>query len=557
MMDFIFIYLLSMLLFIKVGLADTFNNTAWPNISSQVEYGLRSQRDIQKNITIDQLPLVGVDLQRVLFNQYLDDNSIMLYNFYNLMRQGVQSFVLEIEISENAWVVTNTSLLLLDVFSLISAFLQSTNTNLNANIMVLLLKVSQSVNMNPLHIGNSSALFLPSKSNNTNICFNSNCTSSTFQLETNNTDTSIFGDYSQTVPSNISISNLNITSLLDDSLGTFIYSPQDLETDRIKGYTWNGTGYPSSTGWPTLSTFLTRENKRILIADLSATSDYIPSDYIFNNSILHYDYGNMTLGCPNTIPQIKDVSRYSWRFLNSNFTPGDIKNYIDCGYSPIINNPFDLSNITNILPLLNSSLLWSWRFNQPSVNVPLKKHSLEAYNCAIFKYDPSNSSFYWMVDNCYEKKLGLCRFGNEQFTWLVTKSPHTYFDFDSYKGSQCPDNYEFSIPRTPLEQNALITTLKKNSFADIDIWIDLNSISVEDCWVTGGPYAACPYRKSMTRRHFARMLAPACACSFGILCIVFYLNLLRVPIHDNRINWRRKLVREANLKALNTEGVPS
>lgn len=160
----------------------------------------------------------------------------------------------------------------------------------------------------------------------------------------------------------------------------------------------------------------------------------------------------------------------------------------------------------------------------------------------------------WRVDNCYNSNIGLCRYKNTAFKWLVRSNKATYFDFDSYQGSKCPDQYTFNIPRTPLEQRSLISYLKNASFPDTQIWIDLNSISVSNCWVSGGPYASCPYEKVISRRNFVKMMVPASVCSFALLCIVVYLSVLKVPIYDNRKNWRRVINK---ISKSELEGVPS
>lgn len=502
----------------------------WQNITEQQVYALQSQRDVQANITIDQLPLTGVDLNKVLFSQPETNNTVILEKIESLLIHGVQTLILNIELINNIWLIKNTNLPFDQFCISLEHYFQMTNTNLKANIVSLLLNVSSTTT--PQVKRNISPNIL-------NIV----------GMSTNQTNSNI----ESLTANNNTILSTNVTEILSLSLKNFIYAPTDLLTDRLQGTTWNVTGYSTKNGWPTLSYFLFTAKKRLIITEITDNLYKPANGLIFNNKILSFQVGNDSLNCPTTVSDIKETSLIPWRYMLNSFTQNDIRQSIDCGYSPIISNEFNDTTIANISPLLQNSVLWSWGYNQPSVNHSKRKHSLEAYNCAVFNFNSNNNSHSWIVDNCYNKKPGLCRFQNDQFSWLITNRDFTYFDFDSYKGTRCPEHYKFSVPRTPLEQKALLLLIDDTDETTGSIWIDMNSISIEDCWVSGGPYASCPYRKALTRRHFARMLAPACACSFGILCIVFYLNLLRVPLHDNRLNWRKKLQKELD----RTEGVPS
>lgn len=491
---------------------ETVSALVWPTMSPQMTVAFRSQRDVMGNLTIDQLPYVGLNLRRVLLNNETNvvnegNNTRLLALFKSMLSSEANVFVLDLKQYNNDLIVADTTLLFSDVLTALQSFIFSTQNNLYANVIVLLLNISAPVLEN------------------------------SYQNQT-----------------------LNTTSILDKNLGSsFIYKPTDLQNDRAKNNTWNIYGKSSIDGWPTLGSVLYEQKKRLVIGELTNTFNETTAPYIFPYDVFHYEQGNVTLDCPSTVEGLTNLSSIHWRFLDSQFNSVDIKEYISCGISPIISNPAYVDNVTQLADIVHEGSVWSWDSNQPSVTQSTSKSdgssgTLEAYNCVLLYYFANNETVTWRVDNCYNSNIGLCRYENMAFRWLVRSNKATYFDFDSYQGSKCPEQYTFNIPRTPLEQRSLISYLRNASFPDTQIWIDLNSISVSNCWVSGGPYASCPYEKVISRRNFVTMMVPASVCSFALLCIVVYLSVLRVPIYDNRKNWRRVINK---ISKSELEGVPS
>lgn len=488
-----------------------------PSIDGQRQNAMRSQRDLMLNVTIDQLPLVGVNLRKVILNSGSTNDSESLLGMQSLMRSGVQNFVLDLELRNGSWGVKETNLDLPTFLTAFDTFVNKTDDNLSANILTLHLNVSKEE--------------LPSNS-------------------TTEGDESVI---------TVDLSNpmLNLTNVLDQFIGRQrIYTPDDLRADQEAGDTFDTYG-KSNSGWPTLNSFLYFKRKRVLITEVSSWLNYSQVPYIFNNTILHYDVGNKTLETPDTIGRLLNISTISWRFLEAEFTPTEIQQYIGMGYSPVIANYYNTGNLTQISELLDHSIIWSWGPNEPiaafTAGEPKNSSSLVAYNCALLKYYSTNSSSVWIVGNCYDRKQGLCRYADQAFDWEVTGADDTYFAFDQHSECHCSDKYHFALPTTPLELTSLLMHLENSGTGDKEIWIDLNSIAVNDCWVTGGPYATCPYEKVVSRRNFVAMLTPVTVCCFVILLIVIYLNLLRVPIHSNRKKWR-KVVNELSKTEL--DGVP-
>ncbi|CCD23981.1 Mtc6p NDAI_0C03210 [Naumovozyma dairenensis CBS 421] len=492
----------------------------WAVLSNQQKIALRSQRDIMSNVTIDQLPIIGGDLRHVLFHENFIDpnitendnttNTRYLTTFIDLLSTGMQGFIIDIEQKNNSWVISNTSLPFGTFLNTLQIFIHTTNNNLVANMLVMFLRLP-----NGTIIQSTDAL--------------------------------------QRYP------QLNLTYLFDQTIqSSSIYTPLDLATDRSGGNAWDTHGRSMEDGWPTFGTFIYSHRKRMIIIELTDILKSTDLPYSFNRTILHYDTKNSTFECPNTESALNDISTLHWRFLNSVFTPNDIGEYVSCGISPIISNNYSNSTIRNIAKLFQSTI-WSWGPNQPIYTriehgTVTKNDTLQAYNCALLKYYSTNDSITWEVANCYRNERGLCRYKDRSFIWHVTEDEDTYFEFDNFKGSKCPDDYTFSLPRTPLEERALLLYLKNRTINDIDIWIDINSVSVSNCWVNGGPYATCPYQKAVSTRNFVKMLTPPSVISFALLALVFYLSILPLPIHDNRKNWRRISNKVSKSEA---EGVPS
>ncbi|QLQ77874.1 hypothetical protein HG537_0A01210 [Torulaspora globosa] len=486
-------------------------------VDSERQNAIRSQRDLMMNVTVDQLPLVGVNLGKVVLNSGSANDTESLIGMHSLMKSGVQSFMLDLELRNDSWGVKDTNVDFGTFLTSFESFVNKTDDTLSANILTLHLNISNGD--------------LPSNSS--------------------------FGDDQGLISVDPSNPMLNLTYVLDQFVGRQrIYTPDDLRTDRQVGNTFDTSG-KSGSGWPTLNSFLYFKRKRVLITEVSNRLNYTEVPYIFNNTILHYDVGNKTLETPDTIGQLLYVSTISWRYLEAEFTPAEIQQYIRMGYSPVIANYHNVGNLTEISQLLDHSIIWSWGDGEPiaafTTATPKNSSSLVAYNCALLKYYSANSSAFWIVGNCYDRKQGLCRYAEQAFDWEVTEADDTYFAFDQHSECHCSDKYQFALPRTPLELTSLMMHLERSGTQDKEIWIDLNSIAVSDCWVTGGPYATCPYEKVVSRRNFVAMLTPVTVCCFVILLIVSYLNLLRVPIHSNRKKWR-KVVNEFSKTEL--DGVP-
>ncbi|CAL9737004.1 maintenance of telomere capping protein 6 [Monosporozyma servazzii] len=505
---------------------DIYSGDAWPDISPQRQNAIRSQRDVMRNITIDQIPYVGVNLRKVLFNQQSVDlitnmgpvyspsgasgneTDALIDNFTSLLNSGLQSMVLDLEIRNNTWMIVETDLNFQQYLTTLNSFLVQSHYDLSANIQVLLL----------------------------NIITKKNAT------------------IDKLVYSN---PQLNLTNIIDTYLGSeYIFTPEAFLNDQD-----SSLAITKRPKWPTVQQFLFERHKRIIITELTSSLNLSETPYIFPRDVLHYDENNSTLSCPTNNTEIDFMKSISWRFLNAPFTVDEIKQYITCGLSPIISNYYDISNVTDIVKLISPSIVWAWEENEPRLSnskLVVGKDSIQAYNCAKVKYISANSSLSWSVGNCYNKKVGLCKKSESESenNWLVTNTEDSFFDFNDLQEEACPEGYRFAMPPTPLDGLSLAQYLDKSIYSaseDTEIWINLNSIMVSNCWVIG-ENATCPYRKEVSTRNFLQMVSPVSIMSLFLLVGVFYFSLLTIPIHDNRKNWR-KIVNQVSKNEF--EGVPS
>ncbi|SCU99366.1 LADA_0H19284g1_1 [Lachancea dasiensis] len=498
------VYELVLSLIVRVTACQQF----WPSLSEGPQLALRSQRDAMINMSIDQVPTTGIHINSVLLSS--ENETVAMTNLGNLLRVGVQAYQIDLEFNKSSGNLSisgsNTSFI--SVLSSIDQYLVASNNFLSANMLVLLLRFPSNVSAH---------------------------------LQRN-------------------ISLPNITAELEYGLGlSTIYTPAQLNIDRSVGLTQGYDGNRDRSGWPTLDYFLYKLQKRALVAYIDSNiSSALPSSFVFGSGILSYETTNATVSCPlNDNHKLTSVARKSWRFLQMRYSAGDIYEYAACGYSPIIDNEYNSSSLSSIAGLLQNSLLWSWAYNEPNTYESVKSNStaLVAKRCAVIHYTSSNSSIYWAVANCYEKMRSVCRHKDNTFDWVVSEDTDNYFStHEQGAGDVCPENYTLSFPQTPLQQMAVGNYLGSSHSENLDAWIDLNSVSVPDCWVPGGPYASCPYQKDVSARNFVAIITPTSVFSAVTIALVLFLTWRKVPIQDNRKRWKKITASHSKSEK---EGVPS
>lgn len=249
--------------------------------------------------------------------------------------------------------------------------------------------------------------------------------------------------------------------------------------------------------------------------------------------------------------------------LSTEETLGSLTNEISgitgCGMSPMLNTTlFDQTADTNVEPYRNVSLStgWAWAIGEPQgASTGGGTGDMPSFDrCAIMDLSLQG---LWRATNCSETRRGACRIGNSPFSWTISNARAEY----SNVSDTCPPGSNFAVPRTGLENTYLYKYLLAQPQTVInpastdatlrEVFVDLNSIDVTSCWVSGGPEAPCPYESDPQQLEHKTVLVAAIASI--VICIITALTLF-VKCNANRRNSRR---RKRVIEGWEYEGVPS
>lgn len=390
--------------------------------------------------------------------------------------------------------------------------------------------------------------------------------------------------------------------LLHGRLGKYIYGPSQLADERSNlNNSWYKVthGYKPITeyftihedskgrqstpdGWPCSKYVQLAKSRRALLGygdvdpqlnDYNLTSDNVlfPPSYLSNPvDIALADDGSFDSGCfydqeADKVSQVNSSWAETTRIpmpLETNTTAalGQLSNMVSnvtaCGLSPFLNSTlFSVTADTDIRTYRNISLSadWAWAVGQPRDSVTDSSDEPRE-RCAVLDLSTSG---HWAAIGCDESRRAACRVGNRPFTWQLSTENTTY----SQASKACPENTSFEVPRTALENTYLYRYTLSQSDDILDpasadshmrqVWIDLNSMDIASCWVSGGPDASCPYASDPQQLEKKTVLV---ATIWGIvICVVAALTLF-VKCNANRRNSRR---RKRIIEGWEYEGVPS
>ena len=559
---------------------------SWVRDSSLIDMSARSQRDVSQPIPIDQLSSVGLSLNTMLFNK--DGYTLSaLDDIKSYLMLGAQTLVVELYWNEftQKWQLCpapfpRNSTSNLDVaetlewkgntykcqalltttllMQTISSFLSGTNSNLDVNIVELLFKLK------------------------------------TILAETTTNRTSTLQEiYNSTNPSFNSLGNSTLSDTIS-SFGNLVFTPKDLDDYRVRqtqNANYNTFYNQSSNTLPSLGTFLLVDFKRILVNVISNDVVKSPLSYNFTNvdrDQIFFSNSNLRttiLSTSNTtaynecveslnnhkenISALNETSlttnfRYIIDHENNPFTNSTYRNYVRCGISPIFNSSHYIVDndgsdtnttenseiIENFVPLS----FWSWAPGQPNngdnsaefnTNVTEKSES-SAFKCVALFADG------WHVVDCYSRYHYACQKNGSPHEWIVKDDKRSYFD--SFSDFDCPEGYDFTLPRLSLESLSLKDAIEESNIS-YPVWIDLNDISVTNCFVSGD--AQCPYQRTVTRSKLVRLIAPSFLVALFIVVAIFVDKICtKHPIHTNRKRYWKRIINEYNEKN-EYEGVPS
>ena len=382
------------------------------------------------------------------------------------------------------------------------------------------------------------------------------------------------------------------------SLRTQMYLPGDLAAERanlnlswyqvraqerlpITGYfnVERSSGGTDSTddGWPSeLYLLLTRLN-RVILAWGSVDSemeeynfDY-DGQYIFPSGSLskprgleQSDSGIVTSGCfydsnGTSVAQVNNT--WAIRTLNGSnlaLLPDVMQNMTACGVTPILNATLSNENANdNFQPYkqYGESLLIGWAPGEPTNESSPGVNTdgpADQFRCAVLD---SSSAYHgrWKVVNCQGSYRAACRAGVQPYNWRLS----TDITSASDAPDACPEGSSFDVPVTQLENTYLYEHVLADAANASDpsevsaVWINLNSLDSEGCWVTTGPNGTCRYKATAEEEHNRMVLIPTIAAL--IILILTVLTIL-VKCSVNRRNTRRHRIGPGGWEY---EGVPS
>ncbi|RCK57763.1 Maintenance of telomere capping protein 6 [Candida viswanathii] len=584
------------LLFVLIHLLTcTAEDSNWPSLNFTLEMATRSQRDIAKPLPLTQGTHVGIALSALFRNN--DYTVDALSPLYDLLSGGNEALMIDLYWNEftSQWQLCpapfpsnltynpNDVIDLLwddqdykclpglsteNIMNIVNSYIRDTNTNIAANYLQILF------NLKSIHY---------EKSNRT------------IDLENMYKPSSLN-------PMNIGNSTLNNTVA---SLGSFIFSPTVLEQyqEETQNGTQEGDGGDSVNSTqaisyfynrsdivvPSLETVLLVEYKRVLVHVVSnelvnSTRVYQFSDndknlIFFDNVIPSYvdrtSSGAAREHCQSLITSYGvngvNVERFNnlsltteLRYIVDNdetpFTVDTFSSYIRCGYSAIFNATYGLgSNSTDedLLDVVNEFVphsFWSWAPSQPanindtrrgSDNETEENRDGGAFRCVVL------TEVGWTVSNCYDKEVVACQNASSRNEWVLdNRTKSSYFDAD------CGDGLVFGVPRLALEMLSLVMTVRERNVS-FPIWIDVNDLTVDGCYVSGGPYAQCPYQRTISTNKFIRTVAPPVVVAVVVLVLILIEKIFRSnPIQTNRKRYWKKAIQEYYNKN-DFEGVPS
>lgn len=570
--------------------------TNWPLLDFITEVAIRTQRDISYQIPIDQDTHYGVSLSRLLFDVdgYVESS---LVTARSMLDVGVKILTIDLywnqftskwqlcpapypingtsdvdDIQTVHWqgkkYTCQASLTIDKLMQTVYDFFQSTNTNMNVNYLQIL------YHLHSFHFEEQSS---------------------------NSTSTSLDKMYYSAKSGYGSVGNSSLSDTVQ-SLGTHLFTPTDLQSYKNNKNDISGANFynQSDESFPTLFNFIYTQIKRATVTIIDDGGPGLQDFYNISSGDLDYVFmdkeninvtavslsDDKTVGdCLEQVLNQSAITNYEmfnnislmshFRYIfdgdgNLTFNNVTFPAMIQCGYSPILNNleyhftdePTD--DVGTIINAVIPMSFWSWSQNGDTgldnstadegpqgSGEPLSHEddrTQEAYKCVALTSDG------WSVANCYQPYPYACQNISSPNDWIVQREEKQYFD--AHKMGNCPEGYTFGTPSLSIELLALTYAAVKDG-VEFPIWIDINDITVTNCFVTNGPYAECPYQRTVSTRALAGLLAPSAVVAVFVLSLVFLENIIRNnPIQSNRKRFWKKRLNEYYEKN-DYEGVPS
>ena len=548
-----------------------------------------AERDISTNVGIDQLTFFGISLNKLVFDvQGYTNTSLPTIEYFLNMKYGL--FMLDLywnhftqkwqlcpgpipanetaDLAQNVEVFWNNNtytclpgFTVTDVFHCVESYLASTNVLLDADVVQFAL--------------NLKSIYLEEKV----VYLNGTQSSRNATKTVVDTTPDAYKAYGQDY---LSLGN----STLKDSLGaveSYMFTPTDLLLIQLT----------ESVQYPTQYTYLFSLYKRVFPFVLSnaihnsstgynvssedqntiffPSVDFAPWVALHGHSSLAQNISRTLNGSNSAIFEDWKLNTHFRMVIDNDDSPLTNKTasmYLQSGFSVILNSSnAGYDSEQDILDMANAytpAAFWSW--------APGLFHEDLLYNstASYAKHYEENEDWYaegsqtaylcvsvtkngWALQNCYDKIRGACQNTLDPFSWVLTEDIGSYVDWTTQSG--CPEGFSVSIPLLSLEQFSLLSHLVSHNVL-YPVWVDMNDITVPGCYVSGGPYALCPYQEAITTRTFVKSLAPSSLVALFLIILIFCERIfLKTPIHTNRKrHWKRKIA--DYYKENDYEGVP-
>lgn len=599
------------LLFVRICSANLEN---WPVLSDQNDDAVRTQRDISGDIPLDQLNSFGASPNRLIFDvEGYSSGALPLVR--NLLDVKVSTLIIDLYWNEfvQRWQLCPapfpnnstgnlTELVNLswnghsyrcapgftpaDLMGTVALYIKDSNVRLDANVVQLMFSLKS------IHYDQTN-------SNSTNF-YRTN-----YSLTSH---ASIPAGYASTDENYLLQGSSSLMYSLN-GLGSSLFTPGDLDLFELNT---NFTSDFYSSKYPTQDVFLFTLFKRavgiIIESELRNSSlsynissqdtqmlffpqsdEFVPWVQNISNNTLLEECDQRESSPYNSLAFsfLAGISQFRVAIDNNDtvFTNDTMHRYAQCGFTPVLNssrygitsaNSSD-SYVGTIINNFIPNSYWAWAQNQPdegkSFNISASSGSSLAKEGTPAKRDDdddgngwelkSQSQFAfqcitmtlsgWTVNNCYDKYRVACQKDSDPFSWTISDSIRMYFEAPF---GHCPTNYSFGLPKLSVEQLALLNFLALENIL-FPVWIDLNDITVAGCYVTGGPYATCPYTTVATTSNIIKRIAPSLVVALVIILLFFFEKwFLTTPIHSNRRRYWKKTINQY-YKENDYEGVPS
>jgi hypothetical protein len=330
----------------------------------------------------------------------------------------------------------------------------------------------------------------------------------------------------------------------------------------------------TQSGWPT-EAFMEFQKLHRIVASYGIVDpqmsryNYGPDlDYIFppgttmdERSTSFGSDGRVTSGClfPSSDNTVNSASNASWALADAppldigarpdpSSTIPAVTNLTACGITPFLNQT--LANTTadkNPLPYAAyvQSTLWTFAPGEP-LNSSGEGDDTNDNRCVFMMKRPYPGR--WRVGDCNEHHRVACHDPQQPYNWRISDDPTYYANAESY----CQHPYQFSVPHTALENSHLFSAFQAAAPDEDVLYINLNSLSVPDCWVVG-LNGTCPYLPSTDTNRTRIVVVPTVAAViiFLLAALTFFVKCA-ANRRENKRGRKRRMV-----DGWEYEGVPS